>query len=105
MTFFSRHTLDAHIRFKLNSCKTVSTTPTSLFMSPYTVHLTKFSPLPTRIALKNFFVSERGTSEPNNPLGSALIVQPEHIISGKWQYTAVTLYTKQMAINRQPQRS
>ena len=32
--FYGRHTLDAHISFKLNSSKPVSTTPTSLFISP-----------------------------------------------------------------------
>ena len=32
--FFSHHTLDTHVRFKLNSSKPVSTTPTSLFISP-----------------------------------------------------------------------
>ena len=30
---FSRHTLDAHVRFKLNSSKPVSATPT-FFLSP-----------------------------------------------------------------------
>jgi len=51
---FSRHTLDAHIRFKLNSSKTVSITPTSHFMSPYTVHLTKFSPFTYKNYFKNY---------------------------------------------------
>ena len=64
--FPSHQTLDAHVSFKLNSSKPVCTTPTSVFMPPYTVHLTKFSPLPTRIASKNF--SLRGVHpNPTNP--------------------------------------
>ena len=34
MTFFSRHTLDAHIHFKLNSSKPLSTTTSSLSCHP-----------------------------------------------------------------------
>ena len=54
---FSRYTLDAHIRFKLNSSKPVS---------PHQIQ-----PPPYKNCSKNFFVSERGSSEPNEPPGSA----------------------------------
>ena len=36
---------------------------------------------------------------------SEYVTRMEHIISGKWQYSAVTLYTKQTAIKNQPRRS
>jgi len=80
MTFFNRHTLDftctcPYVSFKLNSSEPVyySNLPFHVTLDIQAVHLTKFSPLPTRIASKNFFVSEGGSSEPNEPPpGSAL---------------------------------
>jgi len=52
MTFFSRHTLNLT---PLN----LSPLPNLPFHVPYTVHLTKFTPLPTRIASKIFFSEGR----------------------------------------------
>ena len=72
MTFFSRHTLDAHIRFKLDSSKPVS----SLYYPNLPFHVTldgsphQIQPLPYKNCFKKF-VSEGGLSEPNEPPGSA----------------------------------
>ena len=65
-----------HICFKLNSSKSVSTTPTS---PPFSCHRRRFAssnsaPSLQELLQKNFFVSEEGSFEPNEPPGSA----PKH---------------------------
>ena len=82
MTFFSRHTLDISI-CKLNCSKPVSTTPTSHLMSPQTVHLTKFSPLPTRIASKKISSARGFVRTQRTPLDPPLDVAYNYRMSGQ----------------------
>ena len=74
MTFFSRHTLDAHIHFKLNSPKPLNRS--LLPQPPFSRHPRWFTSPNSAPSLQELLqkisLSLRGdSSEPNNPPGSA----------------------------------
>jgi len=71
MTFFSRHRCISVLNSTL--LKPVSTIQTS-HVTLYMVHLIKFSPLSTRIASTKFLCLWGGSSGPNEPPGSALVI-------------------------------
>ena len=79
---FSRHTLDAHIRFKLNSSKPVSTTllpqPPFSFSYQPTRFTSPNSALSYKNCFKNFFDSEGVRPNPANPLDLPLNFDEVH---------------------------